>query len=367
MVAGQQDRSGTGRGGSGARTAAGADRLDRQARGRAALRRGGERRRRPLLPVLGQRRVRRPALRPRPHLHPARARAGAADRTARRASRRSAPGHPGPRPVQPRPARAGRHAASPWTASRPRRSRRQPAGAEVSGAGVLAGAGRPAAELGAGRPAAAQAQGRAGPSRSSSSTAAPPPGPTDIEGVLYGWVTTRDGAMVANEPDGAMTWYPVSDHPTDKATYCFEITVPEGKVAVANGLPRARADHRRRLDDLVLGRPRPAGELPVDRVGRRLRPPGVRDGRRPAGHRRGRRRPAAARPGDDERQPRPAGRDHRVPRDVRPVPVQLRRRDRRRRLRRLRAGDPDPADLLPGRPARARSSTSSRTSGSATR
>ena len=62
--------------------------------------------------------------------------------------------------------------------------------------------------------------------------------PEDIEGALYGWVTTRDGAMVANEPDGAMTWYPVSDHPTDKATYCFDITVPEGKVAVANGLPR---------------------------------------------------------------------------------------------------------------------------------
>lgn len=34
-----------------------------------------------------------------------------------------------------------------------------------------------------------------------------------------------------------MTWYPVSDHQTDKATYSFEITVPEGKVAVANGLP----------------------------------------------------------------------------------------------------------------------------------
>ena len=62
--------------------------------------------------------------------------------------------------------------------------------------------------------------------------------PVDIEGVPYGWFTTRDGAMVANEPDGAMTWYPVSDHPSDKATYGFEITVPEGKVAVANGLPR---------------------------------------------------------------------------------------------------------------------------------
>jgi aminopeptidase N len=59
--------------------------------------------------------------------------------------------------------------------------------------------------------------------------------PTDIEGALYGWVTTRDGAMVANEPDGAATWFPVNDHPRDKATYDFDINVPEGLVAVANG------------------------------------------------------------------------------------------------------------------------------------
>lgn len=61
--------------------------------------------------------------------------------------------------------------------------------------------------------------------------------PRDVEGTLYGWVTTRDGAMVAGEPDGAMTWYPVSDHPTDKASYSVAITVPEGLTAVANGLP----------------------------------------------------------------------------------------------------------------------------------
>jgi aminopeptidase N len=61
--------------------------------------------------------------------------------------------------------------------------------------------------------------------------------PRDINGVLYGWVTTPDGAMVAAKPDGAMTWFPANDHPTDKATFSFEITVPEGKVAVANGLP----------------------------------------------------------------------------------------------------------------------------------
>ena len=61
--------------------------------------------------------------------------------------------------------------------------------------------------------------------------------PEDIEGALYGWVTMRDGAMVVGEPEGSMTWYPVSDHQTDKASYSFELTVPEGKTAVANGLP----------------------------------------------------------------------------------------------------------------------------------
>jgi aminopeptidase N len=59
--------------------------------------------------------------------------------------------------------------------------------------------------------------------------------PTDPTGVLYGWISTSDGAFVANEPDGASTWYPVNDRPTDKATYDIQITVPAGKTAVSNG------------------------------------------------------------------------------------------------------------------------------------
>lgn len=59
--------------------------------------------------------------------------------------------------------------------------------------------------------------------------------PTDATGALYGWVSYADGAFVANEPDGAPTWYPVNDSPSDKATYDFRITVPRGTVAVANG------------------------------------------------------------------------------------------------------------------------------------
>ena len=48
--------------------------------------------------------------------------------------------------------------------------------------------------------------------------------------------TTPSTVLYAlNEPDGASAWLPVSDHPSDKATWRFELTVPEGTTAVANG------------------------------------------------------------------------------------------------------------------------------------
>ncbi|MES9537185.1 M1 family aminopeptidase [Actinomadura sp. NPDC000600] len=53
----------------------------------------------------------------------------------------------------------------------------------------------------------------------------------------YGWTPSRDGAVVASQPDGASSWLPVNDHPSDKATYAFRITVPKGLRAVANGRP----------------------------------------------------------------------------------------------------------------------------------
>ena len=54
-------------------------------------------------------------------------------------------------------------------------------------------------------------------------------------GYPVGWYDTVDGSYALNEPDGASGWLPVSDHPSDKATWRFEITVPEGTTAVANG------------------------------------------------------------------------------------------------------------------------------------
>jgi aminopeptidase N len=38
-----------------------------------------------------------------------------------------------------------------------------------------------------------------------------------------------------SEPDGARYWFPANDHPRDKAQFRFEVTVPAGLTAVANG------------------------------------------------------------------------------------------------------------------------------------
>jgi aminopeptidase N len=52
-----------------------------------------------------------------------------------------------------------------------------------------------------------------------------------------GWLTDSNGtAYVAAEPDGARSWLPVNDHPSDKATYTFMITVPDPLTAAANGV-----------------------------------------------------------------------------------------------------------------------------------
>ncbi|MEU4833241.1 M1 family metallopeptidase [Streptosporangium sp. NPDC023615] len=51
----------------------------------------------------------------------------------------------------------------------------------------------------------------------------------------YGFIPTRDGAFVTCQPNGAKTWFPGNDHPSDKARYDFSITVPAGLTALANG------------------------------------------------------------------------------------------------------------------------------------
>lgn len=57
-----------------------------------------------------------------------------------------------------------------------------------------------------------------------------------------GWQTDGREAFVVSEPIGAATFYPVNDHPTDKATYTFRITAPEDQTVAASGLLVAEND-----------------------------------------------------------------------------------------------------------------------------
>src|SRR5262245_56020354 len=56
-----------------------------------------------------------------------------------------------------------------------------------------------------------------------------------------GFHPTADGAYVFGEPDAATAWFPSNDHPRDKATYDFSITVPAGLNAIANGVLRGQS------------------------------------------------------------------------------------------------------------------------------
>jgi len=56
-----------------------------------------------------------------------------------------------------------------------------------------------------------------------------------VFGAPYGWIFTPDGAFVGCEPNAASTWFPANDHPSDKATFTFDISVPDGTKVVANG------------------------------------------------------------------------------------------------------------------------------------
>lgn len=54
---------------------------------------------------------------------------------------------------------------------------------------------------------------------------------------LAGWFHAEGRAInVLSEPNGAATWFPVNDHPRDKATYHFEIIAPSPYVVVASGI-----------------------------------------------------------------------------------------------------------------------------------
>lgn len=53
--------------------------------------------------------------------------------------------------------------------------------------------------------------------------------------VPTGWVIHESGSYVLSEPDGAANFYPVNDHPLDKATYTIAVTLPKPYEAAING------------------------------------------------------------------------------------------------------------------------------------
>lgn len=58
-----------------------------------------------------------------------------------------------------------------------------------------------------------------------------------------GWIPFDGGSFVLSEPDGAASFFPVNDHPLDKASYTFRVTVPEPFEVAANGVLTETIDH----------------------------------------------------------------------------------------------------------------------------
>jgi aminopeptidase N len=64
-----------------------------------------------------------------------------------------------------------------------------------------------------------------------------------LGGASIGWLANEKGVVVVSEPTGSPTWYPVNDHPSDKARYTFRVTAPKPYVAAANGTPVEPVDN----------------------------------------------------------------------------------------------------------------------------
>ena len=115
------------------------------------------------------------------------------------------PEHPGPVAVQPRlrrphgPRHHCRRRPAAWSRDRPRADGRPREGAE----------GPPAVH-------------RAGPVRRGA-------GAARRTARAPGFLPTDDGFVIAGQPHVAANWFPVSDHPTDKAAYTFRVTVPRDR------------------------------------------------------------------------------------------------------------------------------------------
>jgi len=58
-----------------------------------------------------------------------------------------------------------------------------------------------------------------------------------------GWFVAEDEIFILGEPTGNRTWFPVNEHPADKATYSFRYTVAEPFVVVGNAVKTNEIDN----------------------------------------------------------------------------------------------------------------------------
>ena len=58
-----------------------------------------------------------------------------------------------------------------------------------------------------------------------------------------GWIRFGGGVRTYGAPSGSSSWYPVNEHPSDKATYTLKITVPKPFEVAANGSLEKVVDH----------------------------------------------------------------------------------------------------------------------------
>ena len=57
-----------------------------------------------------------------------------------------------------------------------------------------------------------------------------------------GWEELADGVLVASQPNGAASWFPCNDHPSDKATYRIQVACESSYRVLANGELVSRSD-----------------------------------------------------------------------------------------------------------------------------
>jgi aminopeptidase N len=72
----------------------------------------------------------------------------------------------------------------------------------------------------------------------------------------FGFFTVNGGSVTAGQPDFGHTFYPVNDHPADKASYDISFDVPAGTTAVGNGdLVFRRTSHGRTYSSYFMREP----------------------------------------------------------------------------------------------------------------